>query len=336
MSSGEAGGWGAALIWTVLALTIGVPIWLWTGQELWLIFLMLPGLGFTDAGRGAVWLVLATPPRRGILVAAWSFVLIAVAGTVAVAVWKLSPSGWTWPVAVGAALLVGVVMYLAVAAEVVGGWMLTNGAAMVHVDGEIAWDKRHPNDAPDRLSRGRTTGVIGLRPPPFAIGTHELADKLGDFHARMARRYWVHNDTDQALRHAAESTAVRRAMIRMPLGRTKTMSFAQSLSEQAFYLAELGRTQEAVVIRAEEIELRRWIVGRFDKKFPALVTKATRPQAKTATKQLVIEVEKFGQGWKESLATALRTQADQLSELERTSEAAELRAEADAIAPPAA
>ncbi|MGW6726536.1 hypothetical protein ACWF9G_11580 [Nocardia sp. NPDC055029] len=248
MSSGEdAGGWGAALIWTVLALTIGVPIWLWTGQELWLIFLMLPGLGFTDAGRGAVWMALAMPSRRGILFAAWSFVLIAVAGTVAVAVWKLHPSGWTWPVAGGAALLAGVVMYLAVAAEVVGGWMLTNGATMYHVDSEIAWDKKHPNDDPARLSTGRTP----------------------------------------------------------------------------------------VVIRAEEIERRRWIAERFDKKFPTLVAKATRPQAKTTTKHLVIEVEKLGQSMKEALALALRAQADGLAQLSRADEAAALRAEADTVAPPA-
>ncbi|MEV6214522.1 hypothetical protein [Nocardia sp. NPDC051833] len=336
MGSGEDfGSWGAALIWAVLAVTIGVPIWLWTGQELWLVLLLLPGIGFTGVGRAAVWMALAALPRRGIVLAGWSFVLVAVADVVAVSVWKLSPSGWTWPVAVVSALVAGAVMYLAVAAEVVGGWTLTHGAALHLVDSGIAWDKAHPQ--PDRysslLSAGRTTEVIGLRPPPFAIGTHVLADKLGEFHSRIARRHWVVDDTAAALRHAAESTAVRREMVAMPLGRAKTTSFAQSLYEEAFYLDELGRTQEAVTLRAEEIELRRWIVGRFDKKFPTLVAKATRPQAKTTTKRLVIEVEKLGRSMKDALALALRAQADGLSALDRADEATALRAEADTIAP---
>ncbi|MEU4600763.1 hypothetical protein [Nocardia sp. NPDC023988] len=336
MGNGEEfGGWGAAFIWAVVGATIGVPIWLWTGQSLWLLFLLLPGIGFSSAGRGVVWMVLSVLPRGVILVAGWFFVLLAIVDAVAMAVWKLAPSVWTWPVAVVSALVLGVLMYLAVASEVLGGWQLTNGAELVRVDHEIARAKQRPDEglSPVWSSLYSAGPAAGLRPPPFAIGGFELADRLGQYHAVMARRHWISGNTDTALEHAAEASAVRRHMVAMPLGRTKSQNFAQSLYEQAFYLSELGRSAETVEVRAEEIAERRRLLARFDKRYPVMVAKAAKPHATTKTKQLVVDLQTYGKGLKTDLASALTAQAAALTELGRTDEATDLRSEAESLAP---
>ncbi|MGY0501530.1 hypothetical protein ACWZHB_23830 [Nocardia sp. FBN12] len=335
MDSGEDfGSWGAAFIWALLAWTIGAPLWLWTGEDAWLIILVLPGIGLTGVGRGVVWVALATLSSRGTLVAGWFFVSVAVADAVAISVWKLSPSGWTWPVAAMGALVLGAVTYLAVASEVAGGWLFEHGAALQRVEAEIAWTTAHPDETSgvDRSSMYGSRSTLGLRLPPFAFGAYQLNNKLGGYHARMARRYWISAETDMALLHAAESSAAYREMVSGPLGYAKMVDLAQSLYEEAFYLDQLQRRREAVDVRTEEIDVRRQLVRRFDKRFPKLVAKATRPRAKTETKQKVVAVQLFGQGLTASLVTTLTTQATGLTALERTAEAAELRAEAEALA----
>lgn len=332
MGGEDFGSWGAAFIWALLAWSIAGPLWLWTGEEAWLIVLVIPGIGFTGVGRGIVWMALATLSARGTRFAGWFFVSVAVADAVAISVWKLSPSGWTWPVAAAGALFLGAVTYLAVASEVADGWLLAHGTALRHVEQQLA--SAHPEQTPhiDRSSMYASGPTLGLRPPPFAIGAHGINDKLGDYHARMARRYWISAHTDLALTHAAESSAARREMVSGPLRHAKMLDLAQSLYEEAFYLDELRRKREAVELRAEEIDLRRQLVRRFDKRFPALVAKATRPRATTATKQRAVAVQLLGQGLKASLVTALTTQIAGLTALERTAEAAELRAEAETLA----
>ncbi|MEU4313561.1 hypothetical protein [Nocardia sp. NPDC024068] len=322
--SDNSGGFGARVIGIVLLLVVALPIAFWTGKEWLLLFALVPVLGWGEISRDAAWLALVIPRRGVVVLFGWAFILLGVLAAAASAVLVLRESAqvWTWAIVSGA--LGGVITYLAVVRVVDGAWFEQHlydyaGVAARNRAGRSPTGRPHSRQAFGALAgRARARELMDLRPPPFrppgfAVVYRDIRNDIAELQIRVAEELVAADELDEALRHCAEASALRRSITGESRRADYLIAFAQALDYEAETLTLAGRIADAVAVGAEEI-----VGGR-------------RLNAAFAHRgDLPVEVRNQTAGY---LAEALMRQSDLLEQLGRSVEARQLLAEARDLDP---